>query len=246
MKTAVEAGTATLESHYAAALIACSDPGDALACHYEACRPRRRGDEKLSEAAARAEMAFRAAAAHGCSPTAAGRFWAIFGLLTQAEQSAYTGRPGVLDRLRRSLHETEESTAARFQALLTDLTIWSKAQSTTAAAAPRPPGPAAASSPTSLGSTTVGRPSSPRRPHRRSSATAATVAPPTVPASSTDPQSAGFSLEEEEENIAAPPAQVTVAAAPGGQQTPLVYYYTGDRARDAAETDRRCSCGECL
>ena len=247
VKAAVEAGTATLESHYAAALIACADPGDALACHYEACRPRRRAGEKLSDAVARVEMAFRAAAAHGCSPTAAGRFWAIFGLLTPAEQSAYTGRPGVLGQLRRPLHESDESAAARYRALLTDLTTWSKAQSTTAAAVPRPPSQAPASPPATPGTGSAGRSASPRRHRRRSSATAAAAAPPTVSVNPAESQLAGSGSEEEEEDISAPPpAHAAAAAAPANPHTPLVYYYTGDRANDAAKTARRRARGECL
>ncbi len=90
--------------HYAAAFIACANPSDALTCHFSlGLRP----GEKLSGASARAEMTFLAAAAHGCQPEAAGRFWAIFGLLTSAEKSSYTGHPGVQDQLRRPLHESE-------------------------------------------------------------------------------------------------------------------------------------------
>ncbi len=71
----------------------------------------------------RTELAFRTAAAHGCQPAAAGRFWAVFGLLTPTEQSSYTGRPGVLALLRRPLHESEAAASTRFQVgdLVTDL-----------------------------------------------------------------------------------------------------------------------------
>ncbi len=81
-----------------------------------------------------AELAFRKAAAHGCQPAAAGRFWAVFDLLTPAEQSSYTGRPGVLTRLRRPLHESEEAATTRFGDLVADLVTWAKAQYTTAPA----------------------------------------------------------------------------------------------------------------
>jgi hypothetical protein len=75
----------------------------------------------------RAELAFRTAAAHCCQPAAAGHFWAVFGLLTPMEQSSYTGRPGVLARLRRPLHESEEAAATRFGDLVTDLVTWAEA-----------------------------------------------------------------------------------------------------------------------
>ena len=90
---AAEQGEATFDD-YAAALIACSDPDDALACHYAATHPRRQPSEKLSDAVACADLAFRAASAHHCEPAAAGRFWAVYGLLTPPERSTvtYTGR----------------------------------------------------------------------------------------------------------------------------------------------------------
>jgi hypothetical protein len=69
--------------------------------------------------------AFRTAAAHGCQPAAAGRF---FGLLTPTEQSSYTGRPGVLARLRHPLHESEEAATTRFSDLVPDLLTLAKAQ----------------------------------------------------------------------------------------------------------------------
>ena len=39
----------------------------------------------------RADLAFRAAAARHREPAAAGRFWAVYGLLTPAERSTYAG-----------------------------------------------------------------------------------------------------------------------------------------------------------
>ncbi len=85
LRRAAEQGEATFDD-YAAALIACSDPDDALACHYAATHPKRHAGEKLSDAVDRADLAFRAAAAHHCQPAAAGRFWAIYGLLTPSEE----------------------------------------------------------------------------------------------------------------------------------------------------------------
>jgi hypothetical protein len=95
IRAAVNAGSATF-AHYAAAIIATTDPSAVLQSHHEASRPKRRSGERLVDAVLRAKLAFRTAAAHGCQPAAAGRFWAVFGLLTPAEQSSYTGRPGVL------------------------------------------------------------------------------------------------------------------------------------------------------
>ena len=79
---------------------------------------------------ARAELSFRAAAAHGCKPGEAGLFWAIFGLMSSAERSAFTGRPGVSSRMQRPLREYEDAAAARHVALLGDLLAWAKVQST--------------------------------------------------------------------------------------------------------------------
>jgi hypothetical protein len=53
------------------------------------------------------ERAFRSAAAYGCQPAEAGRFWALYDLLTPQECSAYTGRPGVSNQLQRPFRETE-------------------------------------------------------------------------------------------------------------------------------------------
>jgi soluble lytic murein transglycosylase-like protein len=67
--------------HYAVALITCSDPNDALASHYATSHTKRRPGvgEKLSDAVARVELAFRSesTAAYGCHPAEAGRFWAL-------------------------------------------------------------------------------------------------------------------------------------------------------------------------
>lgn len=248
---AVQAGTATLADHYAAALIACADPGDALICHYEASRPQRRAGEKLSDAVARAGMAFRAAAAHGCEPAPAGRFWAIFGLLGPAEQSAYTGRPGVQDNLRRPLHETEAAATSRYSALLGDLLTWSKAQSTVASPLSRP----AASGGSGGGSGGGGgggrggggggggngssrrnggsggsRPSTPRAA-RAAAAASLPASPPDSDDSDTSPA------------IAAP---ATAPASPRSSIPRRPYCYTGNRAQDEAETNRRLSLGLCL
>ena len=67
----------------------CADPDDALACHYMATHPKRHPCERLSAAVDRADLAFRAAAAHHCEPAAAGRFWAVYG----PEAGVRTPRP---------------------------------------------------------------------------------------------------------------------------------------------------------
>ncbi len=108
-------------------LIATTDPSAVLQSHHENSRPKRRSGERLVDAVLRAELAFRTAAAHGCQPAAASRFLAVFGLLNPSEQSSYTGRPGVLARLRRPLHEFEESATTRFSNLVADLVTWAKA-----------------------------------------------------------------------------------------------------------------------
>ena len=238
LQAAAATGTATFED-YAAALISCADPDEALACHYEASRPRRNAGEKLSDAVARAELAFRAAAAHGCKPLDAGRFWAIFGLMSSAERSAFTGRAGVRGRMQRPLRESDAAAISRHAHLLADLLSWAKVQSTTTTPAPPRPGPprAAESPSTAPGGT-------PRRPGRRRSSAATAAAALAAGAGSSAPN---FSSEDE----AASPAPATAAPAaspvsPRGPRSSPVFYYTGDRGVDATETARRRACGECL
>ncbi len=111
----------------------------------------------------RAELAFRTAAAHGCQPAAAGRYWAVFGLLTDLTPAEQSGRPGVLTRLRRPLHESEEAATTRFGDLVADLVTWAKAQYTTAPAGqqqrtPRQEAAALPPKPTAPPRTTAGLP----------------------------------------------------------------------------------------
>jgi hypothetical protein len=54
---------ATLDHHYAVALASCCCLDNNLLCHRAANYPRRNANEPLSQATARAEQAFRAAAA---------------------------------------------------------------------------------------------------------------------------------------------------------------------------------------
>ena len=113
MQCAADQGEATF-ADYAAALIACADPDDALACHYAATRPKRHPGERLSAAVDRADLAFRAAADHDCERAESGLFWAVYGLLTPSERSTYTGRPGVRAQLQRPLSESAEAAASRY------------------------------------------------------------------------------------------------------------------------------------
>ena len=182
----------------------------------------------------RADLAFRAAAAHHCQPAAAGRFWAIYGLLTPSERSTYTGRPGIRGQLQRPLRETTEAAAARYQALLADLLSWAKVQSTTSATSPPP------------ASSSDWRPATPNRRRRRGGggATAAAAraggeAPSAAPAPSSDDEGPA-------EETPAPASAAAAAASPRGPRPPAIYHYTGDRARDATETERRRSRGLCL
>ncbi len=101
------------------AFIACSksDPDNALACHYAASHrdPRRNPGETLSDAVSRADLAFRAAAAHHCALGC--HFLAVYWLLTPTERSTYTGRPGIRDQLQRpfKLCETLEAAVVPLQ-----------------------------------------------------------------------------------------------------------------------------------
>ena len=89
---------------------------------------------------ARAELALRAAAAHGCKPLDAGRLWAIFGPMSSAERSASTGRAGVRGRMQRPLRASDDAAISRRAHLPADLLSWAQVQSTTATPAPpRPP-----------------------------------------------------------------------------------------------------------
>lgn len=63
---AIRDQVATLDHHYAVALASCCSPDDNLLCHRAATNTRRHANEPLSQATARAEQAFRAAAALGC------------------------------------------------------------------------------------------------------------------------------------------------------------------------------------
>ena len=231
LRRAADQGEATFDE-YAAALIACSDPDDALACHYAASHPRRNPGEKLSDAVSRADLAFRAAAAHHCEPAAAGRFWAVYGLLTPTERSTYTGRPGIRGQLQRPLRETLEAAATRYKALLADLLSWAKVQSTLAATPAPRPAPDSAAAP-------EWRPATPRRRRRAGAATAAAARAASVdPSSSEDEAAAAVGP--------APPATAAAAASPRGPRGPATFYYTGDRTRDAVETERRRSQGLCF
>ena len=234
LQAAAANGTATFED-YAAALIACADPDDALACHYEANRPHRNAGEKLSDALAREELAFRAAAAHGCKPGEAGRFWAVFGLLSSAERSAFTGRPGVRGRMQRPLRESAAAAAARHVALLADLLSWAKVQSTTTTPAPPRPCPPRAADPPPAAHGSASR-------HRRRSSSATAAAALASGAGHPAPTSSS----EEDEAAPAMAAPAATPVSPRGPRSPPVYHYTGDRARDATETARRRASGECL
>ena len=199
-------------------------------------QPRNAG-EKLSDAAARAELAFRSASAHGCQPGEAGRFWAVFGFLTALERSTFTGRPGVRGRMQRPLRESVEAATARHVALLSDLLAWAKVQSTTSTPAPQRPGlprtprpPWAAAAATTPASAAVAR----RHPLPR---------PLQVPPRSSD------SSSEDEDGVPAPSATAAPASAPVSPRSPrapVVFHYTGDQAHDAVETARRRASGECL
>ena len=83
------------------------------------------------------------------------------------------------------------------------------------------------------------RPATPRQCRRPGAATAAAARA----------ASEGPSSSEDEVVAAAGPAALAAAAAaasPRGPRPPATFYYTGDRARDAVETERRRSQGLCF
>jgi hypothetical protein len=223
--------------HYAAALISCADPDDALASHYAASHPKRRVGEKVSKAVARLERAFCSAAAYGCQPAEAGRFWALYGLLTPQERSTCTGRPGVRSQLQRPFCETEGTTASRLGALLNDLLSWAKAQSTTAALTPPRPdqrGPDPGSGP-----------ATPRRRSRRRGAATAAAAVAAVAAAASS-RAAPPSSSEDEAPSPASAAVAAAAAAPAAARDNVVYNYTGNRDHNTTETALWRKQGQCF
>ena len=118
---AIRDQVATLDHHYAVALASCCSPDDNLLCHRAATNPRRHANEPLSQATARAEQAFRAAAALGCVLPPSLQFWAVYGILTTQERDTFTSQPGIPDQLIRQLAEQPAEATARYAALVHDL-----------------------------------------------------------------------------------------------------------------------------
>ncbi len=243
LRTAAATGTATF-ADYATALITCADPDDTLAVHRSATQPARKAGEKLSDAVARAELAFRSTAAHCCQPGEACRFWAVFCLLTTLERSTFTSRPGVRGRMQRPLRESVEAATARHRdvALLSDLLAWAKVQSTTSTPAPPRPGPSRTPAATAPAAAAGGR----GRCNARRRGPAASAAAADAAVASPGALDSSF---EDEAGVPAPSATAAPASAPVSPRSPrasAMFHYTGNRARDAVETARRCASDECL
>ena len=246
---AVAAGRAELMQHYAPALVSCADWPDLLAAHREATNPGRRDGEALRAATTRITQAWRAADALGCLPSTANRFCALFGLLTESERSLFTGRPSVLARMRRPLGETSEAASHRYGALLDELLAWARVQTT------MPPrgsgggerggtgGTGGGGGGDAAGSSRGGGRRGSRRgggggsrpPTPRPALAAAATTAPSQPASDSDDSDAAA--------IAAP---LATPASPRRRAPQRTFCYTGDRAQDDAETDRRMRLGLCL
>jgi hypothetical protein len=128
---AIRDQVATLDHHYAVALASCCSHDDNLLCHHAATNPRRNANEPLSQATARAEQAFRGAAALGCVLPPSLQFWAVYGILTQ-ERVTFTTQPGIPDRLIRQLAEQPTEATARYAALVHELLAWARTQTTRA------------------------------------------------------------------------------------------------------------------
>jgi hypothetical protein len=187
---------------------------------------------------ARLELAFRSAAAYGCQPAEAGRFWALYGLLTPQERLADSGRLGVRSQLQRPFCETEGATASRLGALLNDLLSWAKAQSTTAA--PTPP------QPDQRGLDPELLPATPRRRLGRRGAATAAAAAAAVAAVAAAASSALPSSSEDEAPSPASAAVAAAAAAPAAARDNVVYNYTGNRDHYTTETARLRKQGLCF
>jgi hypothetical protein len=166
------------------------------------------------DAVLRTELAIWTAAVHCFQQAAPNGFSAAFGLLTPPEQSSYTGCPGVLARLGRPLHKSEEAATTRFRDLVTDLVTWAKAQYTTAPAGKlqcTPSQEATALPPQADGSATHSRRSATPRGRRPPAAHAnAAVTPVAGPA---DPLAAGSSSDEEDNAFPAHAAAAGAATA---------------------------------
>ena len=255
---AIKAGTATLHEHYALALVNCGSPEDALQIHYQATRPTRKSAEPLKAATVRAEQSWRAAAALGCAPSPAGCFYALFGLLTAVERQLFTSQAGIQARLVVPLGESPAAANDRHAALLTELLAWARVQSSTS--------PAGAGGPRANGGSNGGGGhgggggggggggsgtghGGRRRVGGRGGGGRRSSTPRAALAAAVTSSEAG---SDSDDSDASPAPAATAAAAPAAsapsprRRSPRIYCYTGDRAQDEVETNRRLRHGLCL
>ena len=251
---AIRTGAATLSHHYAEALVSCAGwSGDAVA-YQEATHPTRRHAEPLQVATARAEHNWRAADVLGFGPLPAGRFWALFGMLTTAERAVFSGRPGVNERMLRPFRESADAANRRFADLLADLLHWARLQ--TSADRPLPPPPRSRPTPppgiaASSGSQGPNRPgrarsAAPTRrgtsPHPTAGGRPQAIAAAAAPIAAPQLAVPGASASDSDDEVLPRLALAAVARA----QPFRVYNYTGDRGADEEETRRRLREGLCL
>ena len=196
--------------------------------------PGRRDGEALRAATTRITRR-RAADVLGCLPSNANRFFTFFGLLTEAERSLFRGRPSVLGTARphggmsRPLGETSEAAIHRYGALLDELLAWARVQNTI----PPRGGSSSGGGETGCGGdpggpgSGCGDAASSSRGVGGSEVVAVAVVVP-------------ISL------LRSQPSPPRPRQLHRSQPLTRMTRYTGDRAQDEAETDRRMRLGLCL
>ena len=255
VQAAVTSGTATLHEHNALALVNCCSPEDALKIYQAATTPLRHPQEPLNLTTVRVEHQWRTAAAIHCEPNPAGRFWALFSVLTPAERQLFTNLSGIQARLVVSLGQSPEAAKARHAALLSELLNFASAQHTTSPAgggAARGSGGGGGGGGCGGGCSGGGGGGGGSNSRRRDSTTrgarsgrgGAWGSRPSTPrpasAASAAPSDAASS---DSDDSAAAPASAAPAA---GASEAAPWNYTGNRANDAVETARRRAGHLCL
>ena len=206
--------------------------------------PDRKSAEPLKMAiVGGAEQLWRAVAALDCEPSPAGRFYALFGLLTTAEGQLFTSQACMQARLivprRESRAAANDCDAARLAELglasnlplprpVTGGAVLAAAAMAAAAltAAGTAPAAAAAAAATAL-------------PHPRA----------VLAAAATSSEAGSDSDDSDPSNVPAATAAPASPVASPRHRPPPVYCYTGNRAQDEAEAARRVRhrlCLQCL
>ena len=260
VRAAVASGTATLREHYALALVTCCGPEEALKVYSAATNPLRQPREPLNLATFRVEHQWHAAAALHCEPNPAGRFWALFSVLTPAERQLFTNMTGIQARLVASLGESLEAATARHSALLDDLLVFARNQRTTSPAGGGAPRSGVGGGSGGSGSGGGGGSSSSGgggggsgggggggggrgRGGARSGRGGAWGSRPSTPRPAS---AASAALSDAASSDSDDPDGPPASAAPAAGASDSAWNYTGNRANDTIETARRRTGHLCL